>query len=258
MNWKLRVDYFQALSEEDLSLFAPPREVMLAASSYNTVLELLSEGQFEASQERIRQISTDYPLFAQASHLYAVLLASAGEFEEAEAQFKRVRLLELSEEESRHLEEELAAVLKETSRIRRERERLKQRESMLLPIRAEMAASILKKASPPQKGRWKKSNDAFHAEADEAYALYQEDQAKERRKTAIMVISALALAIALLLFFFFIVRPGILRRQRKQAELSSRLDYLENAVRELAGKDQGAADLWEKYADWLKEAQTQK
>lgn len=244
MNWKLRIDYFHTLEEEDLGLFAPPGEVRLAAESYNSALELYLSGAEEEAKQRLSQISEDYPLFPQASHLYGVLLAADGEFEKAEYFLERVTLLDISEEEREHLEEEYSQARHEARLRRTENQRHRKREKMLAPVKREIASrSILQKVDRSEPG-----------ESD--YATWRSavfEDPKEKRKTALTAMIALAASVLVLLLFFFFWRPSILREQEKRQVQLDKLTWLEA---ELADRSLTSEDLARFFADyqlWLSE-----
>lgn len=244
MNWKLRIDYFSPLTQEDLVLFAPPAEVIRSAASYNAALQQYVLGEEEAAKKRLLQICADYPLFAQAGHLCGVLLAADGDFELAEDLLKRVRLLELSPEEMTQLDEELAALRIETDKLRRERAKMRRREALLEPVKAEIALrSILERAPDDPPGRM--------GGEDARERIYDGSKPRERRKTILTVIVSMCIALMVLLLFFWVIRPSLLESQRKNAENAMRVQWLEDELLERAAEQGDIAGLLSDYQNWL-------
>lgn len=253
MNYKLRIDYFHPLTEEELTLFAPPREVMLAAASYNAALETYVSGKEEEGMRRLAQISGDYPLFAQAGHLYGILLAAEGRFEEAEEHLKRIRLLELAEDERHHLNEEIEALSRETRKLKRERARLKRREDLLMPVKSEIARnSILIKAGDDNRGVFSGAKEPAESDMQDGPALiYEDNSEKEKQKTALVLIFGIAIAVLALLLFFFLIRPGIMKQRALDRERNERLEWLEKHLLDRAPKQQDIAAFLAEYQNWL-------
>lgn len=253
MNWKLRIDSFQILNEEDVSLFAPPAEVLRAANSYNEALRYFSSGQDKKAAAMIRQISEDYPLFAQAGHLNAVLTAAHGETEKAEDLLRKVRLLEISEEEARRIDEELAVLKAANHKLQLERERQRRSEELLLPIKLEVAPkAILRRAPDDPRERltfFRKKRPPQDAARDHDYPL---NEGSEKRKTWQFAIVISVLLFFFLLFYFLVIQPGIVEEQRIAIDRQSRLDWLEEEIAERSVKDPSAADILKNYQDWMK------
>ncbi len=244
MNFKQRIDFFHSLEENDLTFFAPPGEVYTAANSYNKALQLFLDGDEKQAQERLAQISEDYPLFPQASHLYGILLADEKRFEEAEQYLERVRLLDISEEERKQLEAEYKVVKREANKRRKERAKINKREKMLAPVKKEIAMeSILQRAS------FTGETGANQDVVQKGHFIYED--AEEKRKTALTLILGLGAALLLLLFFFFFWRPGILKEQaRREAEVE-KLAWLEEELTERAASSYDLALLLSEYQGWI-------
>lgn len=244
MNFKQRIDFFHILEEDDLTFFAPPGEVYTAANSYNKALQLFLDGDEKQAQERLAQISEDYPLFPQASHLYGILLADEKRFEEAEQYFERVRLLDISDEERKQLEAEYKIVKREAAKRRKERAKINKREKMLAPVKKEIAReSILQRASFT--GETGANQDVVR----KGHFVYED--AEEKRKTALTLILGLGAALLLLLFFFFFWRPGILKEQaRREAEVE-KLAWLEEQLTARAASSYDLALLLSEYQGWI-------
>lgn len=249
MNWKLRIDYFSPLTQDDLILFAPPAEVVRAAASYNAALQQFVRGEEKAAKKRLLQICSDYPLFAQAGHLCGIFLAADGDYQLAETLLKRVRLLELSQEEASQLDEELAALRVETQKIRREKAKMRRREALLEPVKAEIALrSILTKASDDRKGVFNGSvNDTAH----DHELIYDGTKPHERQKTIIALIVSLCVALMSLLLFFWVIRPSLIKNRLKNADNALRVKWLEEELHRRAAEQDDIAGLLSEYQQWL-------
>ena len=233
---------------EDLVLFAPPAEVMRAGASYNAALSQYVNGDEEGGLKRLLQICRDYPLFAQAGHLSAILLAAKGDFIVAETLLKRVRLLELSEEEAKQIDEELGHLRRETDRLKRERFRRRRREEMLNPVKAEIALrSILQKAPELDEPQAEDQKEAEWGSSP----IFDGSRPGEQRKTIITAIIAISVAVFVLLLFFLLIRPRILKSQEQFADRNERLSWLEARLEEEAPNNQELAILLAKYQAWL-------
>lgn len=248
MNWKMRIDYFYPLEEEHLSLFAPPGEVRLAAQSYNVALALYLEGNESQALARLKQISDDYPLFPQASHLYGVLLAGEGDLESAYYYLERVSLLDIEDEERAHLEEELRQAKSEAMQLRRERQKQAQREKMLSHVKREVAReSILYKVSS--------DDNEKERDSDQQGTSVLEDP-REKHKTIMTAIIAASVAALILLLFFFLWRPAILREQERRIKQAAKLEWLESELRERAAGSEDLARFYAAYQAWQLESQS--
>jgi hypothetical protein len=243
----MRIDYFYPLKEENLSLFAPPGEVRLAAQSYNVALALYLEGNESQALARLKQISDDYPLFPQASHLYGVLLAGEGDLESAYYYLERVSLLDIEDEERAHLEEELRQAKSEAMQLRRERQKQAQREKMLTHVKREVAReSILYKVSS--------DDDDEESSSDQQSSSILEDP-QEKHKTIMTAIIAASVAALILLLFFFLWRPAIVREQDRRIEQAAKLDWLETELQERAATSEDLARFYADYQAWQLEGQ---
>ncbi|MDO5016494.1 MAG: hypothetical protein Q4E09_05765 [Eubacteriales bacterium] len=243
----MRIDYFYPLEEENLSLFAPPGEVRLAAQSYNVALALYLEGNESQALARLRQISDDYPLFPQASHLYGVLLAGEGDLEAAYYYLERVSLLDIEDEERAHLEEELRQAKSEAMQLRRDRQRQAQREKMLTHVKREVAReSILYKVSS--------DDEDEESSSDQQSSSILEDP-EEKHKTIMTAIIAASVAVLMLLLFFFLWRPAIVREQERRIEQAAKLDWLETELQERAATSEDLARFYADYQAWQLEDQ---
>lgn len=249
MNWKLRVDYFRPLSQDDLVLFAPPAEVVRAAASYNAALQQYVAGEEEAAKKRLLQICSDFPLFAQAGHLCGVLLAASGDYELAETLLKRVRLLELSEEEAAQLDDELSVLHVESQRLRREKARLRRREALLQPVKAEIALrSILKRAPDDKNGRFLRRRKA---DEEDHELIYDGSKPLEKQKNVLTLIITGCAALMVLLIFFLLIRPLVIKTQAINAENALRVKWLEEELQKRAPEHNEIAGLLAEYQNWL-------
>lgn len=239
MNWHLRIDYFHPLEQEDLSLFAPPPDVVRAARSYNAALEQYIEGHEAEAMARLKQISQDFPLFPQASHLYGVLLACQDDFPRAQDYLGKVRLLEIPEAEREQLEEEYRAVVQEVQKRDRQRQRDQRREVLLDPVKHDIARqSILQKADT-------------HVDKEEVHEPDLFPDPAEKKKTVMTFIVGVSLAIFLLLLFFFLWRPAIIKEQAARREKWEKLAWLEAALADRAEDSYDVGVLLADYQAWL-------
>lgn len=243
LNWKLRIDYFQPLEKEDLDLFAPPGEVYRVARSYNTALALYVDGRKEEAMHALAQISSDYPLFPQASHLYGIILAAEAKFSEAESVLERVRLLELADEERRQVEEEYAALRQETQRIRRENATFRGREEVLGSVKKQIALESILTQAP-----------SLGEEEIPMGRIGQQvvwDNPAENRKTYMTIVIVLGLAVLFLLIFFLFWRPEIQRQQAISRERIEKIEWLEDTLQSRAMDNPELALLLSEYQAWL-------
>lgn len=242
-NWKLRIDYFRPLTEADLSFFAPPGELYRVAASYNAALKLYIEGQEAQAMAALEQICRDYPLFPQANHLYGVLLGAEGKFLEAENYLGRAHLLEMEEEESQQLAQELNEARRAAAAIRRENAKIHRREWTLAPVKKQIALSSILQQAPSLD---QETSDSIQ---NQPSLIFENPQ--EKGKTVVTIIVSVGLGILLLLIFFFYWRPAIKAGQALEIERIEKLAWLENELHERAGAYPEIGRILEDYQAWL-------
>lgn len=244
-NWQLRLDAFHLLSDEEARLFAPPTEAHLAAGSFNEALQAALRGESAEATRRLRQITEDYPLFPQASHLYGLLLAANGDVETACTYYERTRLLPLSREEAKGLTEEYQVLASAWQTLQRSKRQARHREKVLQPLKAELGRRSILMRAP----RLEAVDLKNYRAGEENEPLDLPDPA-ERRKTLRSLLWALAAGILILLLFFFFWRPALLREQHSRIVRQERLQWLEAELASRAAAEPAIQDLLNAYAAW--------
>lgn len=147
MDYKKLMAAFLPLENEDVPLFGSERESERAVYGFNRMLEQFANGHDDIARIALEKIAGDYPLFVEAKHMYALSLASEGRFGKAEKLLRELLLLDLTDEETAVVEDQLAAVHQEARRQAAARKRSRNKSQQLLPVRAKLAtASILEQA----------------------------------------------------------------------------------------------------------------
>lgn len=242
LNWKEQIEYFSPLEEEDLENFAAEAEVYRAASSYNRALDICLQGQWEESFKALEQISHDYPLFVQAGHLYALLLAVEGRELEAEERLKKLALLDSPKADKPLMQKHLQALIKRGDELRQVQGQKQKREALLTPVKRELAQrSILEKAQFQKRKR----------QEEPGPLRLPEEEAADRRQTAYVTMGGLVVGLVLFLLFFFLIRPGIKEQQATQRARKERLDFLEERLLDLAPHSDDIGQLLGVYQRWL-------
>ncbi|MDO5738414.1 MAG: hypothetical protein Q4P65_04110 [Eubacteriales bacterium] len=256
MNWYGELDYFYPLDPEQEQLFASPRETVLAIQSYNRILYSIMEGDRESVLEPLELICKDFPIFAEARHLLAILMASRGEFERALKLLKQTALLELEADKLERVKFQLKELEREVKKSRLQIARQKQREEALIGVKADLAkASILQRAGEISEDRSfatsKERKELVEREESglgKLIGLYAEEEAEERQKTIRFTIIVSLVAVLILSIFFAFVRPAIMNKRENTA--SERLRWLEKEIAER--QEQSAiADLLKDYEQFL-------
>lgn len=147
MDYKQEMAAFKPLDITDVPTFGSLRESERAVYGFNRMLEQFKNGHVDIAKIALEKIAGDYPLFVEAKHMYALSLAADNRFGKAEKLLRELLLLDLSADEIRAVENELAVVHKAGRRQAADKKRSKSDSDRLLPVRARMAtASILQPA----------------------------------------------------------------------------------------------------------------
>ncbi len=236
MNWHGELDYFYPLGVDEERLFAPARETALAIQSYNQVLQQVIDGERDQAIEKLAQISSDFPMFAEARHLYGILLAGRGDYKKALEILKQARLLDLEPTIMERLKLEIRELEREVKAMNLQAARQRRREELLMPVKRDLAkGSILQKAgdqvSDVSMASAKEREQLMRREQGETgrrIELYAEDEAAEKQKTRRFLVVTLALAVIIYILFMAFIRPLILNKRETVA--SDRLRWLEERL----------------------------
>ncbi|MDO5733970.1 MAG: hypothetical protein Q4P08_02395 [Eubacteriales bacterium] len=258
MNWYGELDYFYPLNADAERLFGSPRETVLAIQSFNRILYSIMDGDRESAIEPLAQICQDFPIFAEARHLYGILLAGKGQYEEALKTLKQTALLELEPQLMDRLKFQIKELELEVKKARLMAERQRRREESLIHVKADLAkASILQKAGTIEQRdlsfasarERREMRENRRRRAGEMIQLYAEDEAEERKKTLRFAVVVGLVAIVIILFFFAFVRPVILAGQERKA--IARLGWLEKEIAERSKDEEAIAELAAAYRKFL-------
>ncbi len=255
MNWYGELDYFYPLDAETEALFATPRETVLAIQSFNRILYAIMDGDDSSVLEPLALICKDYPIFGAARHLYGILLAGRGDYEQALKILKQTALLDLEPQNLARLELQIKELETEVRKSRLRKEKQKRREDMLLEVKADLAkTSILQRAGEiPEEQSYASSEEqrqlAGPKRLGTVIGLYAEDEAQEKRKTVRFAVALAVISVLILTIFFAFIRPALLKKS--EAEASRRLGWLETELK-ARESESAIADLLSDYERFLK------
>ena len=98
MDWQQLIDGFLPLSSNEVMLFAPPREMEQAISTFNRAIFNLNHDSADIALIALRKLVTTYPMFARATLLLGCCQAQLGQYDEALEQFAHAQLAGLPDE----------------------------------------------------------------------------------------------------------------------------------------------------------------
>lgn len=243
---------FHPLKAEEQELFAAPREVEKAVAIFNQVLEDLDHGRSEVALLKLQQLYRDFPIFKQAAHLYGMTLAVEARYAESLKVLKRVRLLDLAEDEMQILDRQIRLLEREEADEKRQARLQEKREKLLQPLKADLAVEkILIKADKKQRGAMADSEERREV-ARGLRPIYEDEQLERYKRVRFYLVTAFCALLALLIFFFF-VRPGIIQQQAESRLALRRAEWLEQQLLAGGKSDANMNDLYNRYVEWLKQ-----
>ncbi len=254
MNWLEYYNFFDSLSLEQVDLFATPREVTEAIESYNKALSLLKSDQVDLEQaaKLLSVITSDYPMFAEATHVYAILLAAEGQFKPANELLKKVALLDISQDQANMLAEQKIVLERELALADNQSKDKEQQDQAYEAVRKKFSlANVLEKA-----GQSKYSAHIDQAEINKINKMLgNEDPSdlsgeiaqEEKQDTIRFVIQVLVLASIAFLIFYFGIRPAIINSRGGDLQVQKQLTWLEKELAKGADREPALQELYDSY-----------
>lgn len=253
MNWRTYYKNFEHLTPEQVELFATPREVDKALQTYNKALDMLrgDKRDYNRAVSLLRTVSDDFPMFAYSAHLYGLILADQGRFEEANDYLKRVALLDIDDAQAESLRGQLKIINQQISLLNSGKEQEKKRDNALRSVKKEISITDILERAPKDR---KKQSIAREEIAEINRKLGNENPSdlsgevarEDRKENLKFTVIVLLIASLVLLFFYFGIRPAILDVREDKTEAIERLNWLEKEL-ESRQEDQAIQEILEDY-----------
>ncbi len=253
MNWRKYYETFDYINLADVSLFATPREIKEAVEAYNKALAKLKKDKGNSKQalQSIEAIADDYPMFPQAMHVRAIAKADAGDLQEALDLLKKIRLLDIDEEQAALIKEQIFIAEKEIANSKTQRETGLKGRNRTKDKKTIAVTDILLKAP-----KGKKSHHLDREEINElnrklgnenpldlsGEIAYEEKKATRRFTGVVILIALLAISI-----FYYGVRPAILKATGNNMQYMEQLHWLEKEISKRSEDDAGIQELLNDY-----------
>ncbi len=254
MNWQKQLELFQPLEATDAYLFAPAKKVERAILQYNKFLrQFRLKGILPESE--LKQLSSQFPQFIEANHLYAVLLASRQDWLLASQQLQKLKLMNLSEERRLQVEQQALAVEQVLNQKRRQLMRKQIKTKQLQRVNRNIAlGQLLEKASTykPRKTSLRLATKQEREEAErrsrrlgDQLRLAGEERVREKELNRKFTVIGVLVVAVLFLLFYAIVRPSIMQRDRDYQEYLQRVSWLEEQLQNSA--DPAVQNIYQAY-----------
>lgn len=226
MDYRKLMAGFSPLAPEDVPLFGTERESERAVYGFNRMLEQFKNGHDDIARIALEKIAGDYPLFVEAKHMYALSLASENRFGKAEKLLRELLLLDLTDDETKVVEEQLAEVHQEARRQAADRKRSRSKSQRLLPVRAHLAtASILE-----QTGSSREVGMASEKEIEEVKRRIEKGEVDDhvevqsvrspvRSKTGPIVFLIATIIVILAVVYVLFIMPALSARRNTERKL---------------------------------------
>ncbi len=232
-----------------------PREIPASGSErerilsvYNRAIDQIRTDNTDVAMIALEKVSVRWPHFIEASSLYGLLLAKMQRFGEAEKQFEKVLLASPDADVAPTINEWRKEARQERIREEARDSSKRWRENKLLPVRASLAKSgILQRAADEDgTGRIQMASKREQEEMLRSGGDYLQGGDVSRTgsfKGFHWLMMAVIVASVLFLIFYFAIRPSIVRNENRRM----RLEWLETALVERAGKDESIDKILDAY-----------
>ncbi len=254
MNWEKEIKKLTALLPGEVRVSASEKENERALNQYNRALEHIEEGNLDMAMIALDRLTSEFPLFAKAAHLYGLCLGWQRNWQPAEKMLQQALLSELSDEEYHAVEKAKYAAREGKIRAKEINKSKRQKEDLLLAVKADLAkGGILEKADHSK--RADKMRMATAREREEVLKqIRDQEQGRlprgiqvdtgEDRGRWLQIISLIAISAAVIfLIFYFLIRPGIIDRRLQKEKLS----WIETELEKRAAAEELVADLLKDY-----------
>ncbi len=250
MNWQQYYTFFEHLEPAEVDLFATPRETKQVLQTYNRALEMLKSDKKNQQKalELLANITADYPMFAEATHVYAISLAAAGDYNKAVEHFKKAALLDIDDQQANMLSEQIKLVEREIQLQKRQKRNQKPVQSK----RKEVSIADILEKSTAGKRRENISREEINTinkqlGNENPADLSGEIASEERKSTFKFAVLVVIIAIITLLIFYFGIRPAIMRLTGQDFQTAEQLEWLEKEITDRAKKEPAMEELLDDY-----------
>lgn len=254
MNWDKAIKNLPELNSDNIQVSASERENERAAGLYNRALEQIADGNSDVAMISLDRLTSEFPLFAEAAHLYGLCLGQQKNFSAAEKMLRQAELSDLSEDDFDAVREAKLAAREGKIRAQEKVRSRKQKEDKLSGVKANLArGGILEKTDHS-----KRADKMRMATAREREEVMQQIRAQEqdglprgieidtgnRSNRWLQFVSIIVIICSVIfLVFYFFIRPGIIKRQ----EIDRKLSWIEQEMESRAEDDVGIADMLTDY-----------
>ncbi len=290
MDWQKEIERFGHLNIDDIGMFAPPREMEQAVSTYNKAVDLLGLDSFDIALIALKRLANSYPLFAHAAFLLGCCQMQVGQYAEAAEHLEHARLLDMTEEEHDRVVRCLSEARKQLQIIeqqklqdqknRRSDKNNRKNKSAKRNITKnssdddleqiisedEMAASVI--SSIPgtgaqilqPTGRRQRVRMASEKEKQDVMRRADFPEQEEthivfetslfERMRRFIPIFVIVLGIGLLVWGGFMI-AGLIGREEQSPDMNSRLEWLEGRLGDLANDNDEVLPLLQEYNEYI-------
>ncbi len=247
MDWQDLIHQFTPLKREDVKLFAPPRDMEQAISTYNRAIFNINHESMDIALIALRKLSATYPMFSQAALLLSYCQAHLGLIDEALEQIDHALLTDLPG----NLHEE-ALASKAQLLTQRELQNSQQnggsREIFISDPRRLSGANVLEKTKRRGKVRMASAKERQDVIRRSEFPEDEETNVKSRHEPVELLRIAIpaivgVLVIGLLIYGGFRFLPGLFRANASEGQSDARLAWLTGKLDTLSSQDDAVKQL---------------